>query len=123
MKKDLRLSVLTEIYGAMLTEKQRDVLELYYNEDLSLAEIAENMEISRQGVRDTIKRGEETVLALENALGLSDKMNRYLELLATLTEMTEDILTECRSVNFSRSATVKVERLLAELGKHEDLLD
>ena len=61
MPKDLHVSVLLDYYGAMLTEKQREVVDLYYNEDLSLAEIAEIAGITRQGVRDSIKRGEMTL--------------------------------------------------------------
>ena len=56
--KDLNIALLFDFYGEMLTEKQKDVIDLYYNEDLSLAEIAEHEGISRQGVRDNIKRGE-----------------------------------------------------------------
>ncbi len=56
--KDLEISVLLDYYGAMLTEKQREVADWYYNKDLSLAEIAEHTGITRQGVRDAIKRAE-----------------------------------------------------------------
>ena len=73
MAKDLKISVLIDFYGNMLTEKQRDVLELYYNEDLSLAEIGNYAGISRQGVRDSIKRGEVVLLELEEKLGLYAK--------------------------------------------------
>ena len=58
MAKDLRITFLLDFYGDMLTEKQREVVECYYNEDLSLAEIAEEKGITRQGVRDGIKRAE-----------------------------------------------------------------
>ena len=63
--KDMQISLLLDFYGDMLTEKQRDVIELYYNEDLSLAEIAAHSKITRQGVRDSIKRAESTLLDLE----------------------------------------------------------
>jgi predicted DNA-binding protein YlxM (UPF0122 family) len=56
--------MLFEIYGGLLTDRQRDVMDLYYNYDLSLAEIAEQLSISRQGVHDLIRRSE---LALTNA--------------------------------------------------------
>ena len=58
MAKNLEISFLLDFYGDMLTDKQRDVVELYYNEDLSLAEIAAHSGITRQGVRDSIKRAE-----------------------------------------------------------------
>ena len=55
--KNLEISYLLDFYGDVLTEKQRDVMEQYYNDDLSLSEIADNFGITRQGVRDAIKRG------------------------------------------------------------------
>ena len=58
MDKKIEISMLWQIYGALLTEKQRDYIDYYYNEDLSLAEIAQNDGITRQGVRDIIKKGE-----------------------------------------------------------------
>ena len=54
--KNLKVALLLDYYSAMLTDKQRDLIDLYYNEDLSLAEIAEHESITRQGVRDGIKR-------------------------------------------------------------------
>ena len=81
-EKNLKISFLLDFYGDILTEKQRDSLELYYNEDLSLAEIAEHTKITRQGVRDNIKRGEAILIEMEEKLGfyekyfdLDDKMN------------------------------------------------
>ncbi len=69
-EKDLRYGTLLDYYGALLPERQRDALGLYYNDDLSLAEIADEMGISRQGVRDAIKRGEAELTELEAALGI-----------------------------------------------------
>ena len=57
-QKNLAYSVLLDFYGPVLTDKQRVILTEYYDEDLSLAEIAENLGITRQGVRDGIKRAE-----------------------------------------------------------------
>ena len=69
--KNLEISLLLDFYGDMLTEKQRNVVELYYNEDLSLSEIAAHSRITRQGVRDSIKRAEGILLDLEDRLGLA----------------------------------------------------
>ena len=74
--KDLKISYLLDFYGDMLTEKQRDVVELYYNEDLSLSEIAAHSGITRQGVRDSIKRAESVLLDLEERLGLARKFRQ-----------------------------------------------
>ena len=65
--KNLEISYLLDFYGDVLTEKQRDVMEQYYNDDLSLSEIADNFGITRQGVRDAIKRGEEVIACVAPA--------------------------------------------------------
>ena len=59
-----RMAMLFDFYGDMLTDRQREFYDLYYNEDLSLSEIAENYGISRQGVRDVIVRAEATLTEL-----------------------------------------------------------
>ena len=68
MSKNLDVAVLLDFYGAMLTDKQRDAIDLYYNQDLPLSEIAELQNITRQGVRDSIKRGEVFLYDLEDKL-------------------------------------------------------
>lgn len=70
MSKNMEVALLFDFYGDMLTEKQQDMVELYYNDDLSLSEIAENEGITRQGVRDSIKRAENQLLEMEEKLGL-----------------------------------------------------
>ena len=82
MAKDLRISFLLDFYGDMLTETQREVVHAYYNEDLSLAEIAQDREITRQGVRDAIKRAEQQLLEMEDRLGLA---RRFQEIQKVLT--------------------------------------
>ena len=76
MSKNLAISDLLDLYGPMLTDKQRDVIELYYNQDLSLAEIAEHEQITRQGVRDNIKRGEAFLLEMEEKLHFAEKFKK-----------------------------------------------
>lgn len=76
MSKDLHISVLIDFYGDLLTEKQQQALDFYYNEDLSLFEIAQHMNISRQGVRDFIKRGEKQLIDMEYSLGLAKRFTR-----------------------------------------------
>ncbi len=66
----LRQTMLLDFYGELLTEKQRLCLDLHYNEDLSLAEIAEQCGISRQGVWDNIRRGESALENIEEKTGL-----------------------------------------------------
>lgn len=73
MAKDLSITILMDFYGGMLTDKRFDVLDMYYNSDMSLAEIADEIGISRQGVRDAIKHGEKQLGELEENLGLAKR--------------------------------------------------
>ena len=91
MSKNLAIADLLDLYGDMLTEKQKDVMELYYDQDLSLAEIAEHEEITRQGVRDSIKRGEAYLLELEEKLHFAEKFKR-------LVEVTDEITARCNEI-------------------------
>ena len=70
MKDNLNTSLLLDFYGKDLTDKQREALDMYYNMDLSLGEIAEEIGVTRQSVRDTIKKGEERLLSLEEKIGM-----------------------------------------------------
>ena len=72
-EKNMNISFLLDFYGEVLSDKQREILDLYYNEDLSLAEIAESNGLTRQGVRHVIKKAEDELLLLENKLGLANR--------------------------------------------------
>ena len=76
-------SLLLDFYGNLLTDKMRITLDMYLNDDLSLAEIAEEEEISRQGVHDTVKRGLKQLNGYEDKLGL---VKRFLEQRETVKE-------------------------------------
>lgn len=91
MAKNLEISYLLDFYGDVLTQKQRDVMEQYYNDDLSLAEIADNFGITRQGVRDSIKRGESIILELESKIGFAARYGAVREGLAKLESLARDI--------------------------------
>lgn len=80
MPKDLFVSALLDVYGEFLSEKQRGLIEYYYNDDLSLAEIAENEDITRQGVSDAINRAKSRLYALEESYGYCKKFLRLKEL-------------------------------------------
>ena len=72
-----RMTMLFDFYGELLTERQKEFFDLYYNEDLSLSEIAENSGISRQGVRDVIVRAEGIMQEVEDKTGL---IRRFLQM-------------------------------------------
>lgn len=86
MAKDLKISYLLDFYGEMLTAPQREMVEAYHNEDLSLGEIAEERNISRQGVRDAVKRAEQQLLEMEEKLGLVRRFREVHEGLATICD-------------------------------------
>lgn len=91
MAKNLEISFLLDFYGDVLTEKQRDVMEQYYNDDLSLSEIADNFGITRQGVRDAIKRGEAIILDLEQKVGFAARYRAVQEGVARIGQLTKNI--------------------------------
>lgn len=96
MSKDLSIAMLYDFYGELLTPKQAQAIDLYYNEDLSLAEIAEPLGISRQGVRDAIKRGEKLLISMEERLGL---VNRFLNVDERMEEIIADVAAMRRYEN------------------------
>lgn len=91
MEKNVKISILLDIYGKMLTEKQYSLLDDYYNNDLSLSEIAENENITRQAVRDNLKKGENNLFEYEEKLGF---MKKTLE----QEEKINDILLEIEKI-------------------------
>lgn len=99
--------MLCQFYGKLLTEKQYEVLDDYYNNDLSLSEIAENLEITRQAVRDNIKKGENKLLEYEEKLGIMKKVMEQEEKIAV-------ILSEITKIK-SKSSDKEVERILEHI--------
>jgi len=89
-KKHALICELLDYYAAILSPRQREVLELYYYDDLSLAEIAENLGITRQGVRDAVKHGEEALKGFENALGLMKKSKLISSSAEEIEKLTDD---------------------------------
>ena len=88
MEKNVRISILLDIYGKLLTEKQFKLLDDYYNNDLSLSEIAENEEITRQAVRDNLKKGENNLFEYEEKL---EFMRKSLENEKKIAQILSDI--------------------------------
>ena len=75
MEDSVKFSILLELYGKLLTEKQYELLDYYYNQDIGLSEIAENLGITRQAVRDNLKKGENNLNEFEEKLHLLQKRN------------------------------------------------
>lgn len=91
MDKNVQVGLLFSFYRNMLTERQAECVDLYYNEDLSLSEISEYLGITRQGVRDNIKRAEHTMYDVEQRLGLATKFITIKDKLATIDEIINEI--------------------------------
>jgi len=113
--KTLMMTMLLDFYGDLLTPKQRSCFSMHYNEDLSLAEIAEILDISRQGARDLIVRAEATLMKTEEKTGLIKRFSEQKLVLDKMeTELKELIqITEGKARGLS-------EKLLAELGSIRD---
>ncbi len=103
-EKNLNVGYLLDFYGDLLPERKRSVLEMYYNEDYSLAEIADEIGISRQGVRNIIKKVEGELFFYEEKLGLASKMltvETYADSLCRLAEdhsLPEHVREEIRNL-------------------------
>ncbi len=91
MSKNLEMSYLLDFYGEVLTEKQRDMMQQYFNMDLSLSEIADNFNITRQGVRDAIKRGEGILTQLEGQIGFAAKYRALIEGVDQIKTLAQNI--------------------------------
>lgn len=91
-EKNLNISLLLDFYGDVLTDRQNGMLNMYYNEDCSLAEIADSFSISRQGVRSVLKKGETVLIDMENKLQLA---SRFIK----MREKSSEIASELQNIN------------------------
>jgi uncharacterized protein len=114
MEKKIEISILWQIYGKMLTKKQYEYIDYYYNRDLSLSEIAEVNEITRQAVRDIIKKGERKLFEFEEKLLFMKKTinqeKQIQHILFNLNKIQKD------------SSDKKVESILEEVKKELNCL-
>lgn len=111
MAKDMEIAWLFDFYGDMLTEKQRLVVELYYDEDLSLSEIAENQSITRQGVRDSLKRAEAQMREMEERLHLAARFRKVHEGFNAICQAAQDI----RELNLRSARSREIEARVGEI--------
>ena len=102
-----RMTMLFDFYGEILTDRQKEFFDLYYNEDLSLAEIAENYGISRQGVRDVIVRAEAAMTELEDKTGL---IRRFMQMQKKVQGI-EDAAKEIRTINYRQYEDARLTEL------------
>ncbi len=111
MGKNLDIVLLADFYGEMLTENQRKFIEYYYSDDLSLSEIAQNEGITRQGVRDAVKRAETQLYDMEKKLGFAARSRKVNEALDTIIESVEIINNYNMNIALSRDVNDAVVRI------------
>ena len=117
-EKNLHLTVLFDLYGELLTEAQNKMFDYYYNDDLSLSEIAENEGITRQGVRDAIKRAEALLFDMESKLKFSQKLEKFQKGLQDIVKCSDEINEYNLSHELSREIndkTVKIKSIALSL--------
>ncbi|MBR5515577.1 MAG: DNA-binding protein [Clostridia bacterium] len=90
MDKNVNISLLVDFYGEMLSEKQKEAVDLYYNEDLSLSEIADITGLTRPGVRDRLVKSEAILKNLEEKLGLLRRFEEMKEEISSIAKQLEE---------------------------------
>ena len=110
IEKSMRISKLLDVYGALLSQKQNEIISMYYNDDLSLGEISELLGLTRQGVRDAIIKGAGLLSDFEEKLGVLAERERY-------AAVTGELLCEIKSLRGAAYIDVNAvyERLTALL--------
>ncbi len=111
MEKNVKISLLFDFYKNLLTKRQAESIDLYYNEDLSLAEIGNNMGITRQGVRDNLKRAEGVLLDAEEKLGLA---SRFLSIRGDL-ERIDEIIREIEASPENKDLSDNMKRKINDI--------
>lgn len=118
MEKSIEISLLFDFYGELLSEKKREAASLYFNEDLSLSEIARHMGITRQGVSDLIRRSESELYGLEDKLKLYSRFEAINASAAKIRDLGGEIAesatgnTRMQALEIVREAA-KIEQLEA----------
>ncbi len=108
MKKEtFQMCLLFDFYGEILTEKQKELFDLYYNEDLSLSEISENLGITRQGARDGIVRAERILQEMERKLSLVRRYGRIDQDIQAISVAA----AELHQINMARYRSADIRRL------------
>lgn len=117
-----RMAMLFDFFGDVLTDRQKDYFHLYYNEDLSLSEIAQRFDITRQGVRDAIGRAENTLLDIEAKTGLVASFHATRAQLSQLAQTSEDLSTFAQRSGDSNLLQLakRLEENVANLLKEEE---
>lgn len=115
MEEKIKISILCDLYGSLLTEKQFEFINDYYNNDLSLSEMAENNNITRQAVRDIIKKGERKLSEYEEKLKIFEKkqqQEKEIEKLITLLVELQDKTINEQEKEKIKAIKIQLKRLI-----------
>ncbi|NLJ97730.1 MAG: DNA-binding protein [Tissierellia bacterium] len=119
IKRLVKIGILFDFYGKLLSERQYTAIELYYIHDLSLSEIGEELSISRQGVYDTLRRAENKLYEYEDVLGLVSKFNHNKNEIGMVYKLTDEIKKEAELTGNDKILE-KVKKLTVVLEKIMD---
>ena len=108
MEEKIKISILCQIYGKLLTEKQYQILDDYYNNDLSLSEIAENNNITRQAVNDVINKGKNKLIEIEEKLLFMEKILKHEKII-------EDIINNLEKSENKTLKKSQIEKITKQL--------
>ncbi|MBE5778955.1 MAG: sigma-70 family RNA polymerase sigma factor [Clostridiales bacterium] len=111
----VEIGTLCAFYGGLLTERQRQALELHYMEDLSLGEIAQQLNVSRQNVHELITRSAEKLRSYEAALGAAGRMKRMLRELNEVSSLLSDAQTRPdQAPSLARQAQEMIQTIITQ---------
>ena len=116
-EKDMHFGMLLDFYGDMLTERQREMLDCYYNNDMSLSEISDAVGISRQGVRSAVKKATDILSEMEEKLGLA---SRFVRLQTQLNSVSNE-LSQVRQLLDDPAICQKVDNILIQLNELDEI--
>lgn len=114
MDKTLRDSLLMDFYGELLPKRQKDVIKLYYEEDFSLSEIAEEFGITRQGVHDALKKGQQSLAEYEKCLGLIQRFQDQRKKIRDLHKALENIIANKQGHGSLEDNLNKIKELIED---------
>ena len=109
-----RMAMLFDFYGDLLTDRQKEFYDLYYNEDLSLAEIAENYGISRQGVRDVIVRAEAAMTEVEDKTHIIRRFHQMQGQIAAIDQAADRLLQMVNERSYQDESLDEIGRIIKE---------
>ncbi len=113
MENTLRMTLLFDFYGSLLTERQRDAFQMYFHEDLSLGEVGEELDVSRQAIYDILKRVGAILEEFEDKLGLVKKHQERQQIYDEVLQLINMCLSEGQNVSNLRAIEEKIKKAQA----------